>query len=148
MRARLTLAAIGMALSAMTGVASAGPNDIDFMGTRTEGGRVCDQGYCPAGAASFRAHGDILFVCDYRRDGLAPAVGWRYPRGGHRRSGIAVNYWGSRRFNGCRTRNLNFPENVSIDFKVCLARYARPGGRPIRVVHSTCGAISEAFNGS
>jgi hypothetical protein len=149
---------VAVSLAAVAGVAAAGaarsPNDIDFMGTKTEGGRRCEvfqpplKGrYCPAGAATFRAHGDTLFVCDYKADGRSVAVVARY-RGRRRWHTTAVNYWGTKAFNGCRTQDRNFRENRSVQFRVCLARFAKPGGRRIDILASTCGAISESFNAS
>lgn len=147
---------VAMSLAALADVASAqnSPNDIDFMGTKTEGGRRCEvfrppfKGrYCPAGAATFRAHGDTLFVCDYSADGRSVAVRGRY-RGRRAWHIVGVNNLGSKAFNGCRTQDRDFRENRSVQFQVCLARFAKRGGRPIQILGSTCGAISEAFNGS
>jgi hypothetical protein len=96
--AALLLALIGAAALADPVAAQPGPNDIDFMGTRTEGGRRClvfeppSQGrYCPAGAATFRAYGDKLFACDYRIDDRSVVVRGRY-RGSRGWSTVAVNY--------------------------------------------------------
>jgi hypothetical protein len=111
---------VAASLAALAGAAAAeaahSPNDIDFMGTKTEGGRRCEvfqpplQGrYCPAGAAAFRAHGDTLFVCDYKVDRRSVAVVARY-RGRRRWHTTAVNYWGAKAFNGCRTQDRNFRE--------------------------------------
>ena len=154
--AALLAVAVATCLAALAGAAFArsSPNDIDFMGTRTEGGRRCEvfeapaQGrYCPAGAATFRARGDKVFACDYREDGRAVAVRARYRgRGGWRT--VAVNYWGTKAFNGCRTADRNFRDARSVQFQVCLALFAKPGGRPIQILGSTCGAISESFNAS
>jgi hypothetical protein len=145
---------IGAAAPAGAAAAQGGPNDIDFMGTKTEGGTRCEvfeppfEGrYCPAGAATFRAHGDVLFACDYSADGHSVVVRGRY--GGKRAwNTVAVNHWGPKRFNGCRTRNADFRENRSIEFKVCLADFAKRGGRRMDILGSTCGPISETFNAS
>ena len=103
--------------------------------------------YCPAGAATFRAREDKVFACDHRADGRAVAVRARYrARGGWRT--VAVNHWGTKAFNGCRTADRNVGEDRFVQFQVCLARFARPGGRPIQILGSTCGAISESFNAS
>jgi hypothetical protein len=69
-------------------------------------------------------------------------------RGQRRWHTTAVNYWGTKAFNGCRTRDRDFGENRSVQFQVCLARFAKPGGRRIQILGSTCGAISETFNAS
>ena len=88
-----------------------------------------------------------MFACDHRADGRAVAVRARYrARGGWRT--VAVNHWGTKAFNGCRTADRNFGEDRFVQFQVCLARFARPGGRPIQILGSTCGAISESFNAS
>jgi hypothetical protein len=39
-------------------------------------------------------------------------------------------------------------KRVSVQFEVCLARFAEPGGRPIQILGRTCGGISETFNAS
>jgi hypothetical protein len=75
------------------------------------------------------------------------AVQGRY-KGKRRWHNVAVNHFGSKRFNGCRARDRNFRENRSVQFRVCLAKFAKPGGRPIKVLGSTCGAISETFDAS
>src|SRR5262245_280809 len=106
MRASKHWGALVLAIGAMSlagGAAqAAGPNDIDFFGTKTGGGRQCEVfkppftgKYCPAGAATFRAHGDILFVCDYRGDHRSVAVRGRY-RGKRAWHVVGVNYWGSK----------------------------------------------------
>jgi hypothetical protein len=145
--AALCAAMSGLAALAGPAAAQAGPNDIDFMGTRTEGGSNCHSGYCPAGAGTFRAQGDKLFACDYRIDNRSVVIRGRY-RGKRAWHTVAVNYWGPDRFNGCRTRDADFKENRSIQFKVCLAKHAKPGPPTIDVVGGTCGAISETFNAS
>jgi hypothetical protein len=153
--ALLLAVVVATSLAALADVALArSPNDIDFMGTKTEGGHRCQvfeppaQGrYCPAGAATFRAQGDELFACDFKADRRSVAVMVRY-RGQRRWHTTAVNYWGTKAFNGCRTQDRNFGENRSVQFQVCLARFAKPGGRRIQILGSTCGAISETFNAS
>jgi hypothetical protein len=145
---------IGVAALAGPAAAQSGPNDIDFMGTKTEGGSRCEvfeppsEGrYCPAGAATFRAQGDKVFACDYKVDNRSVVVRGRY-KGKSGWNTVGLNYWGPKRFNGCRTHNRNFRENRDVQFKVCLANYAKPGGRKMDILGSTCGAISETFNAS
>jgi hypothetical protein len=152
--AALLAAMIGVAALAGTAAAQPGPNDIDFMGTKTEGGSRCQVfeppftgRYCPAGAATFRAHGDKVFACDYKVDARSVVVRGRY-KGKRDWNTLAVNYWGPKRFNGCRMRDGEFRENRSIQFKVCLARFAKPGAPRMDIVGSTCGGISETFNAS
>ncbi len=150
----LLVATTGLATLAGPAGAQSGPNDIDHMGTRTEGGRECQTftppsrgSYCPAGAATFRARGDTLFACDYKVDKRSVVVRGRY-RGSSGWATVAVNYWGPDRFNGCRTWDRDFKENRSVQFKVCLAKHAKPGAPRMDILGSTCGAISEAFNAS
>ena len=54
---------------------------------------------------------------------------------GHHRI-IAVNYWGSLKFNGCRrwhiTGHQGSPRH-GVQYRVCIARNAAPGGKPIRL---------------
>jgi hypothetical protein len=152
--AALPVATIGVAATAGPAAAQGGPNDIHFMGTRAEGGSRCqvfeppgEGRYCPAGAATFRAHGDVLLACDYEADGHSVVVRGRY-QGRRAWNTLAVNYWGADRFNGCRTNDSNYRENRFIQFKVCLADNAAPGGRRMDILGSTCGAISETFNAS
>jgi hypothetical protein len=152
--AALLVAMIGVAALAGPAAAQSGPNDIDFMGTKTEGGRECQvfeppsQGrYCPAGAATFRAQGDELFACDYKVDDRSVVVRGRY-KGNSGWATVAVNYWGPDRFNGCRTSDREFEENRDVQFKVCLAKHAKPGAPRMDILGSTCGPISETFNAS
>lgn len=152
--AALLVAMIGAAALAGPAAAQSGPNDIDFMGTKSEGGTQCqvfepplEGRYCPAGAATFRAEGDKLFACDYERDDHSVVVRDRY-KGKSAWNTVAVNYWGPKTFRGCRTRDADFRENRSVQFKVCLADFAEPGGRRMDILGGTCGAISETFNAS
>jgi hypothetical protein len=152
--AALLAATTGLTALAAPAAAQPGPNDIDHMGTRTEGGSECQvfeapsQGrYCPAGAATFRARGDKLFACDYRADRRSVVVRGRY-KGSSGWSTVAVNYWGPDRFNGCRTWDREFEENRDVQFKVCLAKHAKPGAPRMDILGSTCGPIAQTFNAS
>jgi hypothetical protein len=152
--ATLLVVTTGLTALAAPAGAQSGPNDIDFMGTKKEGGRKCEEfkppfegRYCPAGAATFRAQGDKLFACDYKVDDRSVVVRGRY-KGNRGWNTVAVNYWGPDRFNGCRTWDREFEENRDVQFKVCLAKHAKPGAPRMDILGSTCGPISETFNAS
>jgi hypothetical protein len=84
------------------------------------------------GCASFKRAGNTFDVCDYGFDGESVAV-----QNGHRRI-IAVNYWGSLKFNGCRRWHIKGRNGTVFKHRVCLARNARPGGKPIRIEKFFC----------
>ena len=84
------------------------------------------------GCASFKQAGNTFDVCDYGFDGEAVAV-----QNGHGRI-IAVNYWGSLKFNGCRRWHVPGHNGAPFKYRVCLARNARPGGKPIRLEKFFC----------
>jgi hypothetical protein len=93
--------------------------------------RICaPQGH---GCASFWRDRNTFDVCDYAWDGYAVAV--------QRSDGkiIAVNYWGSLKYNGCRRWHVKGrPYGARFRWRVCLANNAKPGGKPIRIVKYWC----------
>jgi hypothetical protein len=84
------------------------------------------------GCASFKRAGNTLDVCDYGFDGDSVAV----QRGDGKI--IAVNYWGSLKFNGCRRWHVAGRNGTPFKYRVCLARNAKPGGKPIRLEKFFC----------
>jgi len=77
-----------------------------------------------------QARGHTFDVCDYGFDGESVAV-----QNGHHRI-IAVNYWGSLKFNGCRRWHITGHQGSQrhgVQYRVCIARNAAPGGKPIRL---------------
>jgi hypothetical protein len=84
------------------------------------------------GCASFKRAGNTFDVCDYGFDGESVAV-----QNGAGRI-IAVNYWGSLKFNGCRRWHVRGHNGTPFKYRVCLARNARPGGKPIRLERFFC----------
>jgi hypothetical protein len=87
------------------------------------------------GCASFKRAGNTFDVCDYGFDAEAVAV-----QTGSRRI-VAVNYWGSLKFNGCRRWHVRGHNGTAFKYRVCLARNARPGGKPIRLEKFLCSAF-------
>lgn len=84
------------------------------------------------GCASFKHRGNTFDVCDYGFDGLSVAV-----QRGNRKI-IAVNYWGSLKYNGCRRWHVRGRNGTTFKYRVCLARNARPGGKPIELLPFYC----------
>ena len=84
------------------------------------------------GCASFKRAGNTFDVCDYGFDGDSVAV--------QRSDGriVAVNYWGSLKFNGCRRWHVAGRNGRPFKYRVCLARNAKPGGKPIRLEKFFC----------
>lgn len=85
------------------------------------------------GCASFKRAGNTFDVCDEAFDGSPVAV----VRG---KKIIAVNYWGSLKFNGCRRWHVEGRNGTPFAWKVCLARNARPGGKRITIERFFCSA--------
>ena len=85
------------------------------------------------GCASFQRAGNTMDVCDTAFDGDAVAV----QRGDGKI--IAVNYWGSLKFNGCRRWHISGRNGATFKYRVCPARNARPGGKPITLEKFLCG---------
>jgi hypothetical protein len=83
--------------------------------------------------ASFKHVGNTFDVCDHGFDGYSVAV----QTGGHRI--VAVNYWGSLKYNGCRRWHVKGHNGHTFKYRVCLATHAQPGGKPIRLVTGYCG---------
>jgi hypothetical protein len=54
---------------------------------------------------------------------------------------IAVNRWGSVKFNGCRRWQVRGHNGTPFRDRVCLARNARPGGKPITLEKFLCSAF-------
>jgi hypothetical protein len=92
--------------------------------------RICakEQRAC----ASFKHAGNTMDVCDTAFDGASAAV----QRGDGKI--IAVNYWGSLKYNGCRRWHVSGRNGKSFKYRVCPAHYARPGGRPIELSKLFC----------
>ena len=89
--------------------------------------------------ASFKSSGDKFFVCDRSQDTHSVAVRYKYMKNGVLRTGYAVNWWGPKRFNGCRTDVENHREGGGMVYEVCLADYAKPGGKRMKIIKSSCG---------
>jgi hypothetical protein len=85
-----------------------------------------------AGCASFKHGGNTFDVCDYGFDAESVAV----QRGD--RKIIAVNYWGSLKFNGCRRWHVKGRNGSPFKYRVCLATHAAPGGKPIHLEPFYC----------
>jgi hypothetical protein len=85
-----------------------------------------------AGCASFHHVGNTFYVCDEAFDGESVAV----ESGSHMI--IAVNYWGSLKFNGCRTWHVHGHNGDPFKYRVCLARYAAPGGKRLHLEPFYC----------
>jgi hypothetical protein len=92
--------------------------------------RIC--GVEERACASFKHVGNTMDVCDPAFDGLAAAV----QRGDGKI--IAVNYWGSLKFNGCRRWHIRGRNGTTFKYRACPARHARPGGKRITLSKSYC----------
>lgn len=92
--------------------------------------RICatEQRAC----ASFKHVGNTMDVCDTAYDGASVAV----QRGD--RKIIAVNYWGSLKYNGCRRWHISGRNGTTFKYRVCPAHYARRGGKPIALSKFYC----------
>jgi hypothetical protein len=84
------------------------------------------------GAASFKRPGNTMDVCDTAFDGASVAVQRRD------RKIIAVNYWGSLKFNGCRRWHIHGRNGSAFSYRVCPAHYARKGGKRIKLSTFYC----------
>ena len=84
------------------------------------------------GCASFKHVGNTMDVCDTAYDGASVAV----QRGD--RKIIAVNYWGSLKYNGCRRWHIRGRNGTTFKYRVCPAHYARRGGKPIALSKFYC----------
>ncbi len=82
--------------------------------------------------ASFKQAGNTFDVCDTAYDGAAAAV----QRGD--RKIIAVNYWGSLKYNGCRRWHVSGRNGTTFKWRVCPAHNARPGGKKITLSTHYC----------
>jgi hypothetical protein len=79
-------------------------------------------------------------VCDPAFDGESVAV----QRGDGRI--IAVNYWGSLKFNGCRRWHIKGRNGHPFKYRVCLATHAAPGGKPIHLERFFCsGYVADIY---
>lgn len=83
-------------------------------------------------AASFKHVGNTMDVCDPAYDGASAAV----QRGDGKI--IAVNYWGSLKYNGCRRWHIKGGNGTAFKYRVCPAYHARPGGRRITLSKFFC----------
>ena len=52
-----------------------------------------------------------------------------------------MNYRGSLKFNGCRRGHVGGHNGTPFRYRVCLARNARPGGKPLRLENFFCSAF-------
>jgi hypothetical protein len=84
------------------------------------------------GAASFKRAGNTMDVCDTAYDGASVAVQRRD------RKIIAVNYWGSLKYNGCRRWHIHGRNGSAFSYRVCPAHHARKGGKPITLSTFFC----------
>ncbi len=100
------------------------------VGSASADSRVCTPE--DRGCASFKRSGNTFDVCDEGFDGEAVAV----QRGD--RKIIAVNYWGSLKFNGCRRWHVRGRNGHPFKYRVCLATHAKPGGKPIHLEPFFC----------
>ena len=79
-------------------------------------------------------------VCDPAFDGDSVAV----QRGDGKI--IAVNYWGSLKFNGCRRWHIRGRNGHPFKYRVCLATHAKPGGKPIHLERFFCsGFVADIY---
>jgi hypothetical protein len=85
------------------------------------------------GAAAFKRAGNTMDVCDTAYDGASVAV----QRRGDRRI-VAVNYWGSLKYNGCRRWHIRGRNGTAFSYRVCPAYHARPGGKRITLSTHFC----------
>jgi hypothetical protein len=91
-----------------------------------------------SGCASFQSDGDRFYVCDSREDDHSVVVVYSYMASdGQVKTGYAWNYWGPYRHGGCRTDTED--HSGPMVRTTCLADYAKPGGRPGKVLWNTCG---------
>jgi hypothetical protein len=88
-----------------------------------------------SGCVTFKPAGDKFEICDGRADNYSVVARYRYNR--YTKRGYAVNSYGPWKWGGCYTDVEN--GRGAFKFQVCLADFARPGGRPMRIHEHTCG---------
>ena len=91
------------------------------------------------GCAWFDHEGDEFYVCDYNSDGNHVVVQYQY--GGKTGYAISRGYAVPQATKGleCPLDREKQPEGRRFRARVCMAAYAKPGGRPIDVLETTCG---------
>jgi hypothetical protein len=128
-----------IAVGALLGIALAGAVSlVVLVAPAAADSRVCTpEG---RGCASFKRSGNTMDVCDPAFDGDSVAV----QRGDGKI--IAVNYWGSLKFNGCRRWHIRGRNGHPFKYRVCLATHAKPGGKPIHLERFFCsGFVADIY---
>jgi hypothetical protein len=100
-----------------------------------------------AGSARFQDRGDHVYLCDHLPDRRSVAVHLRY-RGENGRyyNHWRWQWWGPKRFNGCKDLDLAVAEGTTIFYEPCLGVHGRPGPPRADVLGSTCGGWATADN--
>lgn len=91
------------------------------------------------GSARYQDAGDHVYLCDHEADGHSVAVELTYTtENGRFVDYWRWNWWGPHVYNGCKDLNLSVSDSHVFSYRVCVGDYARPGGRPARVIYDSC----------
>jgi hypothetical protein len=95
------------------------------------------------GCAWFDRGGDEFYVCDYVSDGNSVVAQYVYMKGGTVRTGYARSKGHAvssiTKGRDCSRNVENHAENSRFRARTCMAYNAKPGGKPIVVLETTCG---------
>jgi hypothetical protein len=95
------------------------------------------------GCAWFDHEGDEFYVCDYNSDGNSVVVQYQYETRNGTDTGYAISRGRavpqSTKGRACPLDRENHAEGSRFVARVCMAIYAKPGGKPIDVLERTCG---------
>src|SRR5690606_24091464 len=97
--------------------------------------------------ARFANYGDHIYLCDHAEDGHSVMVWVKYyHEDGYWKTLERWNWWGPKKYNGCKVINLRVKEQTWVEYYVCLGDHAKPGGKPPKVITGTCSVLKQAYN--